>query len=518
MEFSTDLFDRSTAERFVQRFNLLLGNLAEAPQTRVEVVDVLPLSERHEIRTALEGVTVPEPALSIPAVFEGVAARCADSPAIIGHGRTMTFHELNSVANRLARQIMDLGTGPETIVAVHLPRGEDLAVAWLAVLKAGGAYLPIDPAYPSERVDRILDDARPSILVSRGDVKQEGCWSHIVIGEMEVAGDGANINDLERGYSLSPAGLAYVIYTSGSSGAPKAVGVSHANVLNLAYRVWTGPVPGRTLMHSPTSFDASTYELWSPLLNGGAVVPATEPRSDPAELVSLVQDERVSSVFVTTPLLGAFLDRGIKTRSDFHFLDHVLVGGEPLSPALLRSAESAYPSVRFVNVYGPTETTTFATSMSKGASARYSSVPIGQPVTNMAARVLDRRLQPVPIGVPGELYLAGAQVARGYREQRGLTASRFVADPEGCGTRVYRTGDVVRLREGGALEFIGRADDQVKIRGFRLEPGEIEAALTSHPNVTQAAVVARDFASGKQLVAFVVPDRGYREVVDELTV
>ncbi len=524
LEYATDLFDRSTVQSLVLRFIGILEQFAANPATCVGDASVLVRGEHDRIREWGSGIAPAVPVGTVCTLFESRAADCPEAFAMIADGEYMTYGQLNARSNRLARTLIDLGVGPESVVAVMIPRSMALVVAWLAVLKSGAAYLPIDPAYPSDRMNYILTDSRPVAAVTNRETadKAPASLPQVVIDEIELDDSsrlaGADILDVERRGSVFSTSLAYVIYTSGSTGKPKGVAVNHHNIMNLAAHVWPTGVAGRTLMHSSTAFDASTYEVWSALIGGGTVVIATEPRSDIAEITKLICEHGVSAMFLTTPLLGDFVEHPTFVSGELSALRYLLVGGEVMSPDLFASAVRRYPDLAFANVYGPTETTTFATSTPANFMVGEASVPIGQPLPNMAVRVLDSRLMPVPIGAQGELYIAGAQLARGYRGRSGLTAARFIADPAGGGGRVYRTGDLVRWRADGLLDFIGRIDDQVKIRGFRVEPGEVEAALVAHPEVAQSAVVPREFGvGGYQLVAFVVADAGCSRPADELS-
>ncbi|WP_439678572.1 amino acid adenylation domain-containing protein [Embleya sp. MST-111070] len=448
-------------------------------------------------------------------MFERKAAAVPDAPAVVCGDVSLTYRELDERANRLAGALTRRGVGPESIVGVLLPRSVDLVVALLAVLKAGAAYLPVDATYPAERIEFMLRDVRPVlVLTGAGTAATVPPEFGPTVTTDELLRNTPPF-DLAGRQSQWPANLlAYVMYTSGSTGTPKGIGVTHRDVVGLALdRRFRGDAQRRVLLHSPLAFDASVYELWVPLLTGGLIVvdPAGQP--DPASLAALVAEYDVTASFLTAALFDLLVREDARCLAGFR---EVWVGGDRVSPAAVRAARQACPRTLFVNVYGPTETTVFATCASVAPeSALDGEIPIGRPMDHMRAYVLDDTLSPVEEGTPGELYLAGVGVARGYLNRPSPTSQRFVACPFGpAGERMYRTGDVVTRSADGELEFKGRADAQVKVRGFRIEPGEVEAVLLAHPKVTQAVVIARDGVGGaRQLVGYVVPrDAGVDDI------
>ncbi|WP_024802856.1 non-ribosomal peptide synthetase [Nocardia sp. BMG51109] len=509
VEYATELFDRSTVEEMVDRLVRILRRVVSDPELPVGAIDVLGGDERELVLRRWNATAVPvDSDLTVVGLFEARVAAAPDAVAVVCGDAELSYRELDARADRLARVLISHGVGPDVIVAVALPRSAELLVALLGVLKAGGGYLPIDPAYPSDRLAFILADAEPVVVVTGTDTaKLLPCTAipHLYLDTLDSGDTSAH----GRSAAVRPENLAYLIYTSGSTGVPKGVGITHRNVVNLVSQAWSAGAGDRVLVHSSVAFDASTYEIWPALCGGAVLVVAGEQRSDPVEIVRLVESRSVTKLFATPALLSALVDH-VESLPDnpFRSIEQVNTGADALSAGLVEAVRSTWTGVRIDNLYGPTEATVDVTA-SVVPETVSGVVPIGAPVANTRVYVLDSWLTPVPVGVAGELYAAGAQLARGYHGRTGSTAARFVADPFGpAGGRLYRTGDVVRWNSDGQLEFVGRADDQVKIRGFRVEPGEVESVLGQHPSVSQAVVTARDAGPGdKQLVGYVVPDR-----------
>ena len=462
----------------------LVSLLDTVPDTPLHAVPVLGEPELAQVLAGWSGTAVPVPAQTVPELFEQQSARSPDAVAVVCGNTHVSYAELNKGANQLARALISQYEGQQPTVAVLADRSVELVVALLAVLKSGASYLPVHPGTPPERMAWMFADAGAQVLP-------------IVNGHL--AGDGADL--AIRRY---PDQLAYIMYTSGSTGTPKGVAVRHRDVVAFASdRSWTGGAHQRVLMHSTTAFDASTYELWVPLLSGGTVV-VERGELEVESLRRLIAREQVSALFLTTALFNLVAAERPET---FTGVRVVLTGGEAALPAAMRQLLRSCPRTVLGHVYGPTETTTFATcSFVTGPDEVQDTPPIGRPLDNTRAFVLDGWLVPAPPGVPGELYVAGAGLARGYAGRAVLTAERFVACPFGPGgERMYRTGDLARWTPRGELVFAGRADDQVKIRGFRVEPAEIEAVLAEHPQVGQAVVKVWDQTPGdRRLVAYVV--------------
>ncbi|MGW2633513.1 amino acid adenylation domain-containing protein [Streptomyces chattanoogensis] len=474
-----------------------------------------PSSPRPRIPEAWQGTDVPAPSATLPELFERQAARTPDRVAVVAGRAEISYGDLDARANRLARLLLERGVRPGDRVALVLQRSVDLPACLLAVLKCGAAYIPVDPAYPAERIAGVLRDAVPALVVAdtttldRLPTTEAGCLllDRPDIAQALAGADGTALTDAERGMPLCPASAAYVIYTSGSTGRPKGVVVTHANLANfLADMSVRFPLDGddRWLAVTTIAFDIAALELYLPLISGARVILAERAAVlDPAELLALLRRQK-ATIMQATPSLWRVLAAELADRGEALPALRVLVGGEALP---LRLADALRSLGETTNLYGPTETTIWSTAARIEAHNQDGTPPIGRPIANTRAYVLDSRLRPVPPGVTADLYLAGEGVARGYHGQPGLTAERFTADPFGQpGSRMYRTGDRVQWSHDGQLTFVGRADGQVKVRGYRIEPSDVEAGLARHPDVDQAVVVARaDTAGDRRLVAYVTP-------------
>ncbi|WP_042368094.1 non-ribosomal peptide synthase/polyketide synthase [Streptacidiphilus neutrinimicus] len=501
LAYDPALFDRATVERAGDRLAALLTAIAESLDDHGEVRDLTALTPDDSALLARWNATARRAAPASPvAVFAEQARRTPDAVAVQDGPRRLTYRRLDAWSDRLAARLRADGLAPEGRVALLLERSAELVVAQLAVLKAGGAYLPVDTRAPEERRLALLAEAGVAARLTAAQV---------AAAEADPAATRAAVADPDR--------LAYVMFTSGSTGTPKAVAVRHRDIASLATDSrFADGVCDRVLLHSPVAFDAATFEVWAPLLTGGRVVVAPEGPVDAAVLRRLRADGGLTAAWLTAGLFRLLAQDAPECLAG---LRQVWTGGDTVPAAAVRRVLAACPGLTVVDGYGPTEATTFTTSCAfADAAAVPDTLPIGRPLDDMRVHVLDARLRPVPPGSPGELYAAGEGVARGYLGRPGETAARFVADPSGPpGARMYRTGDLARRRTDGTVEFLGRADDQVKIRGFRVEPGEAEAALAAHPGVTDVAVIAREDRPGaRRLVAYVVgpdahDDDGLRE-------
>ncbi|HEY0640462.1 MAG TPA: amino acid adenylation domain-containing protein, partial [Pseudonocardiaceae bacterium] len=489
VEYNTDLFEPATIERMTGQLLVLLGGIAADPGRRLADLPLLPPRERDLVVRAWNDTAAAVPEVTFTELFEAQVASTPDRTALVCGDERIGYAELNARANRLAHELLARGAGPERTVAVMLPRSVDSVVAFLAVLKTGAVYLPLDPGLPADRVRYVLEDARPV---------------HVIDRPLPPLGHRSG-DDPRR--PVRPEHCAYVIYTSGSTGRPKGVAVEHRNLTNLVFHhrgdllADAGDRPLRVALIAMFSFDTSLDALT--LLADGHELHLVDDdvRRDPHALLDHLAEHRVDLVDLTPAHAAQLLDAGLLDPGR-HRPRVLTLGGEAIDAPLWERLRAA-TDVTVHNFYGPTECTVDAVSCRLTDAGR---PVIGRPLRNVRAYVLDDRLRPVPIGVAGELYVAGAQVARGYLHRPGLTAQRFLADPFGPpGSRMYRTGDRARWTADGLLDYLGRADDQLKLRGFRVEPGEIEAALLSHHRVARAVVGAFGTGVHRRLVAHVVP-------------
>nr|WP_245551191.1 non-ribosomal peptide synthetase [Nocardia paucivorans] len=498
LTYATDLFDPTTATTIVDRLLRILTALADNPTQSVHDVDLLDPAERQAALVRWNSTEHPlPPDETLASVFTHAAHRHAHRPAVTFGDRTLTYAEFSARVNRLARWLISRGVGPETLVALRMPRSLDQVTAMYATHAAGGGYVPIDPDHPTERVEYMLETAAPVVVLTSLD--------DLDLSEF----DDTPVTDHDRHTPLRPHNTAYVLFTSGSTGRPKGVAVPHRAVLNqLHWIIGTYHLTPTdvVLQKTPATFDVSVWELFATLAVGARMVIARpDGHTDPAYLARTIADHQVTITSFVPSMLAAFADTA--PAHTLRSLRALLVGGEALGADVVAAARQVMPDIDLHNLYGPTEFTLHATAHPVHETDT-GNIPMGAPVWNVRAYILDPRLQPVPPGVAGELYLAGAQIARGYQARPGLTAERFIPDPYTVGDRMYRTGDLARRHRTGDLEYLGRTDFQVKLRGLRIELGEIETVLAEHPTVSRAIVTVRTIGTTEHLVGYLVPTAG----------
>ncbi len=494
-EYSTDLFNEATISSMLRRWRILLEGIIANPETRLDELPLLTAAEREQLISGWNETRKAIPAdRSLQELFEAQVAERPNALAVISDKEQLTFAELDQRANRLAHLLAARGVGPEALVGLCLERSAEMIVALLGILKAGAAYLPLDPSLPRERLQFMIEDAKPAVIVT-----PEG------LSATDYRGSDP---DLIRGFDPSdPRNLCYVIYTSGSTGRPKGVAVSQQSLINHTLAVSAAydlSEDDRVLQFASISFDVAAEEIFSALLSGASIFLPSEKVIDSVGLLRMIEDEKLSVLNLPAPLWHSWvreLDGSVPPS-----LRLLIVGSEKVSLEAYEVWRRFAPGCRLINAYGTSETTITSTLYEPEANVTGASLPIGRPIANTRVYILDHHLQPVPAGLPGELYIGGAGVARGYLMRPALTAERFIPDPFSLetGARMYRTGDRARFLATGDLEFLGRVDQQLKVRGYRIEPGEIESALKRHPAVDEALVLAREDSTGdKQLVAYV---------------
>jgi amino acid adenylation domain-containing protein len=515
--YATALFDRTTIERWAGYYARVLEAMVAEASAAVDTLPLLSATERQQQLLAFNATQAPYPQDKlIHELFEQQAVTQPDAVAVVYEDESLTYAELNTRANQLAHYLIGQGVGPDERVAICSERSTDLIVGLLGILKAGGAYVPLDPAYPRERLAWMLEDSAPVALLIQSEIEELLPETELPVLRLDV-----DVPVLARRMpthnpavpGLHARNLAYVIYTSGSTGTPKGVMVDHRCVNRLVLNnPYFEAASGDCFAHCANpAFDAATWEIWGALLNGARllVVPSSVV-IDPAQLNATLSAGGVTALWLTVGLFNQYVD---SLPDAFGQLRYLLVGGDALDPKTIRQLlQRERRPAHVVNGYGPTETTTFAcTHDIREVADDARSIPLGKPIANTQVYILDRRGEPVPAGVEGEIYIGGDGVARGYLNHPELTAERFLHDPfsAGDGARMYKTGDRGRWLADGTIEFLGRNDFQVKIRGFRIELGEIEAKLGQCAGVREAVVMAREDApGGKRLVAYLVADEG----------
>ena len=516
LEYSCDVFERDTVAQMARRFEQILVDAVATPTRRASSFDLVGDDERRNMTQWNDSDHGFDDA-ALHVRFERQVDRTPHAVALVFEGRTLTYSELNALANRQARYLQSRGAAPEQIVAIALPRSIELVVALMAVLKTGAAYLPLDLDYPRERLGYMLEQARAVCVLSRNDVAgalPQGTATWLVDKENCHLHAPGNLQDV----TVPTGHPAYVIYTSGSTGRPKGVAVSHRAIANRLQ--WMQDAYGLAqddvvLQKTPAGFDVSVWEFFWPLLEGARLVVARPGgHKEPAYLVDLIRQQAVTTLHFVPSMLQAIL--GEEELSQCSSVRRIICSGEALQVQTVQALQRRLPVIVH-NLYGPTEAAVDVTAFSCLPGKSLDSVPIGLPIWNTKLHVLDTRLRQVPLGVPGELYLAGEGLARGYVHRAALTAERFVANPFAMGERMYRTGDLVRWRKDGQLEYLGRTDHQVKLRGLRIELGEIETALLSQPGVDQCtALIYKSDEDHAQIVAYVVAGPQYSVSADSL--
>lgn len=513
-EYNTDLFDAATIERTSGHFQTLLGAIAANPETQAGELPLLTPEERDRLLVEWNDTFAPYPqGKCIHQLFEEQVERTPDAVAVVFEEERLTYRELNGKANQLAHYLQGLGVGPEVLVGICVERSLSMIVGLLGILKAGGAYVPLDPNYPSDRLAYMLEDSSVQVLLIQQGLRERLHQQEVRVVCLDSDWVGLLAPQSESNpiaIASSADNLAYINYTSGSTGKPKGVEVTHRGVTSLLFGTdYINFSESEKFLHlAPIAFDASTFEIWGALLHGAPCVLFPEKVPTSKTLGNAIRQHDITTLFLTTALFNSIVDDEPEGLSGVRQL---LMGGEVISVAHVRKALKALSSTQITHVYGPTEATTFACyyPIRRVIDKSIQSIPIGRPIVNTQIYILDNHLQPVPIGVPGELHIGGAGLARGYLNRPELTSQKFIPNPfsDEPGSRLYKTGDKARYLPDGNIEFIGRIDNQVKIRGFRIELGEIEATLAQHPEVREAVVIVREDNPGdKRLVAYIVPE------------
>ncbi|MEQ1850674.1 MAG: amino acid adenylation domain-containing protein [Chthoniobacteraceae bacterium] len=513
VEYSTDLFERGTIMRLLDHFRTLLEGVAAQPGARISALPLLATDERRRLLVEWNQTRTDYPRdLCVHQLFEAQAARTPEAVALVFEDQRVTYRDLNRKANRLAHHLRGQGVGPESLVGICIDRSVEMIVGLLGILKAGGAYLPLDASFPAERLAMMLEDTRATVILTTGRLRQNLPANGAAVICIDQDGPPpAPGSDDNPAASVTAESLAYVMFTSGSTGRPKGVSIIHRGIVRLVTATDYVEIAPRDvfLQFAPVSFDASTFEIWGALLNGARLVIFPSRLASFEELGEFIETQEVSILWLTAALFHEMVDGSV---SRLRRVRQLLAGGDVISARHAGKFLECNPGSRLINGYGPTENTTFTCCCPLSSAGEVGDpVPIGRPIANTSAYVLDRNLQPVPIGVPGELYAGGDGLARGYWNRPELTADKFVPDPFGAvpGARLYKTGDIVRYLPDGRIEFLGRRDLQVKIRGYRIELAEIEAVLAQHAGVRLVAAVASEAATGgKRIVACVCRQQG----------
>ena len=518
VDYSTDLFEAETINRMLGHFHTLLEGIVANPEERLDHLPLLTPAERHQLLVEWNNTQTDYPFdKCIHQLFEAQVEQTPDAVAVVFEDQQLTYQQLNCRANQLAHHLRSLGVGADVLVGICVERSQEMVVGLLGILKAGGAYVPLDPAYPAERLTFMLEDSQVSVLLTQQQLveKLPSHQAQVVcldtdweaISPVGMALLTAQHSEQNLHTEVRPDHLAYVMYTSGSTGIPKGVSVIHRGVMRLVKQTNYASFSSQEvfLQLAPISFDASTFEIWGSLLNGAklVVMPAKTPSLQ--ELGQALGQHQVTTLWLTAGLFHLMVDERLE---DLKGVRQLLTGGDVVSVSHAKKVVQYIQGLTLINGYGPTENTTFACCYPiTEPSLVGNAVPIGRPIANTQVYLLDDQLQPVSVGVPGELYIGGDGLARGYLNRADLTSERFIPNPfsEVSGERLYKTGDLVRYLSDGNIEFLGRLDNQVKIRGFRIELAETEAVLRQHPDVLQSVGIIREDSPGeKRSVAYFV--------------
>ncbi|NEQ78176.1 MAG: amino acid adenylation domain-containing protein, partial [Okeania sp. SIO2C9] len=507
--YNRDLFEAETIQRILLHYQNLLSALVETPEQPISKLPLMTQPELQQILVEWNNTTTDYPDdKCIHQLFEEQVQKTPDAVAIVFEEQKLTYSELNRKANQLAHYLQKLGVVPETRVGICVDRSVEMVIGILAILKAGGAYVPLDPNYPTSRLNYMVEDAQLPIILTQEK------WQHhlpqtttqVICLEADIPNTATSEN---LKVSITSEHQAYMMYTSGSTGLPKGVNIRHQGVVRLVKNTNYINLTEKDifLQLAPISFDAATFEIWGSLLNGGtlAVMPPHQPSL--GEIGAAIRENQVTTLWLSAGLFQLMVEEQLESLLP---VKQLLAGGDVLSATHVQKVVEKLPGCQLINGYGPTENTTFTCCFPvKADSNLEKSVPIGKPISNTQVYILDSQLQPVPIGVPGELHIGGNGLAIGYHNRPELTASKFISNPfdKSQATKLYKTGDLARYLPDGHIEFIGRIDHQVKIRGYRIETGEIEAVLSSYPGVKETVVVAREDNPGdKRLVGYIVAE------------
>ncbi|NET25242.1 non-ribosomal peptide synthetase, partial [Okeania sp. SIO1I7] len=507
--YNRDLFAAETISRMLSHYQNLLYAVIETPEQPISLLPMMSSSEEQQLLVTWNNTKTYYPEKCIHELFVAQVEQTPDAIAVVFAEQSLTYSQLNSKANQLAHYLQKLGVVPETLVGICVERSVEMIVGILAILKVGGVYVPLDPSYPQSRLNYLIEDAQLSILLT-----QEKWLNQLPQTIAQVVCLDTNTTDFttelssDITVSITPDHQAYMMYTSGSTGQPKGVNIRHRGVVRLVKNTnYVSFTPQDIYLQlAPISFDAATFEIWGSLLNGGTLVIMPPHKPSLTEIGAAVREHQVTTMWLTAGLFQMMVEEQVE---DLASLKQLLAGGDVLSLTSVQKVVAKLEGCQLINGYGPTENTTFTCCFPVKASSKLEkSVPIGRPISNTQVYVLDSHLQPVPIGVPGELHIGGDGLATGYHKRPELTAEKFIANPfEKSKGKLYKTGDLVRYLADGNIEFLGRIDHQVKIRGYRIETGEIEAVLNSYLKVKETVVIAREDKPGdKRLVAYIVPE------------